>query len=882
MHIQQDFSLFKKTVAMLAILALIIPPVSAPAHEGADTGVNKAKSASSSPSRTPQNPTPPMGSMMKMPVVAPLFVQNEEFSSTLVLVNDSSATTYADVVLTGLDGKEIAKRRVEMAPLNQQRVNVIDLLAAAVSPATTGRITVMQSRALKGMPIAAQLTMTYKGSPHWRGSELNYIDEEVSMPSMNGSQTLRAVSDAGDTSPLISITSLAETRQLIHVECFEESGDHFSKSIELLAEETVVTEACSDRTVHGGDFATVSEAALSEHSAQENRSLDGHNAIAIALTTDSTPGSFASFGLARHGTHEDNYFTAINFTDPTMTLSPNTVFTGAPVGSEPLLADGRYTPEISLANFSANSVRIRVKYSQASGPGTNGWEVRSVIIPGGSTKTLVLGDLQGDPELRNSFVILSDGAPGDVVSKLVSRSQERLLEVELLGRDEKDPTNGGNHPWSLEDGNESTLLLFNHSAEPENFSVSISNGYKTWQKLYELSPMQTEAISFSRLIQEQAKDDRGKTLPRNSLKGQVTWFTRVTGLGKGRLLLSNRDLSMARNFSCASGFALCGLTIYPGTQLFSVGSTVNFGTAQTIICDISGEPQGSCGSNGAAQSCSKCRYAWTSYGAAASISGSNTSPGVSLTGNSAGTSNIGLDVLDTGSACERVTSATATVTPKLQLTLGNQDNSIFVGSDPNLAPPNSIFATVSPTGGTFTQTSSTSGDSFAPVKSGGPGWVVTTTTQSTSNGDRKLTVTYTVSGQNPVSQSLNVTARQFAYATNNSPSNTCTLGYGTKRTYIYTPYTHPDKTAVQAGIGLSGTAVPESFNPQPPAGTVTGGGALDANSQFQDTIAYCSTSPLTISTTVTQTISIEGYQVRQNTLKYDNTGITYTSLGPTQ
>src|SRR5881628_3632598 len=99
------------------------------------------------------------------------------------------------------------------------------------------------------------------------------------------------------------------------------------------------------------------------------------------------------------------------------------------------------------------------------------------------------------------------------------------------------------------------------------------------------------------------------------------------------------------------------------------------------------------------------------------------------------------------------------------------------------------------------------------------------TTQSTNSGDRKLTVTYTVSGQQ-ASKFLNVTARQFAYATNNSPSNTCALGYGTTKVYTYTPYTHPDKAAVQAGLGLSGTAVTEGFNPQPPAGTVTGSGGL--------------------------------------------------------
>ncbi len=220
------------------------------------------------------------------------------------------------------------------------------------------------------------------------------------------------------------------------------------------------------------------------------------------------------------------------------------------------------------------------------------------------------------------------------------------------------------------------------------------------------------------------------------------------------------------------------------------------------------------------------------------------------------------------------------VTPSLLLQ-GNQYNSIFVGTDPNLAPPNSIFATVSPVGGAFTETSSVSADTFTPVASGGPGWVVNTTTQSTNTGDRKLTVTYTAGGQT-ASQSLNVTARQFAYLANDSPSNTCTLGYGTTYLYIYTPYTHPDKTAVPPGIGLTNTAVTESFNTQPPAGTVVGSGALDANSQFTDKLSYCSSAPLSFSTSITQTLSIEGYQVRQNLLTYSGSGITLTNQGPTQ
>jgi len=201
--------------------------------------------------------------------------------------------------------------------------------------------------------------------------------------------------------------------------------------------------------------------------------------------------------------------------------------------------------------------------------------------------------------------------------------------------------------------------------------------------------------------------------------------------------------------------------------------------------------------------------------------------------------------------------------------------------DPNLAAANAIFATASPSGGTFTENSSVSGDTFTPVTTGGPGWIVKTTTQSASAGDRKLTVTYTVNGQQ-ATQSLNVTARQFAYATNNSPSNTCTLGFGTKYLYFYTPFTHPDKTAVQAGIGLSNTPVTESFSAAPPANTIIGSGSLDSNSQFSDMLSYCSSSPLSSSPTITQTLSIEGYQVRQNSLAYSSAGVALSNQGPTQ
>ncbi|MFB3812465.1 MAG: hypothetical protein ACE14L_00005, partial [Terriglobales bacterium] len=215
---------------------------------------------------------------------------------------------------------------------------------------------------------------------------------------------------------------------------------------------------------------------------------------------------------------------------------------------------------------------------------------------------------------------------------------------------------------------------------------------------------------------------------------------------------------------------------------------------------------------------------------------------------------------------------------------------IFVGSDPALASANKYFASdgsggpPQPTGGTFSATSSDAQDTFTTGLSPLPWVSVKTTDQSTNNLDRHLSFKYALSGGGAVFRPMDVTARQFAYATNGPLSNTCSLGYGYSYDIVYTPYTHPDRTAVQPGIGLDGTAVTETFDPPNiGCGNITGPGGLNANSQFTDRIVLCSTAPLpTCSSTNTQTIRVAGYLVRTNQLTIANTGLTYTNQGPNQ
>jgi len=102
--------------------------------------------------------------------------------------------------------------------------------------------------------------------------------------------------------------------------------------------------------------------------------------------------------------------------------------------------------------------------------------------------------------------------------------------------------------------------------------------------------------------------------------------------------------------------------------------------------------------------------------------------------------------------------------------------------------------------------------------------------------------------------------------------------------FFYTPYTHPDGAVVPGEGLLTGTATSEAFNPTTiSCKNAPGNSALDANSQFQDNLELCSTAPIpACSSTNTQTLSIAGYTVRTNSLTIANTGLTYTSEGPTK
>jgi hypothetical protein len=612
---------------------------------------------------------------MSMPLVAPLWIQNSEFTSTLVLVNAADARVYADVSVRGLDGVLIASKRINFSPKSQRLVDVGSLLNASNSSATVGSITVMTSSGRQGS-VAAALSMTYLTSPR-----PNYIDEELAMPSMTGSQVLRGVANPGTGSPAVAITSLVESTQHIQINCFSQAGSRVSKNVELKAGQTVLTSSCGDEPIDSADPAAVFK----------TMNLPAHRSMGIELRSDAMPGSFAAFALMPHRQRNEQFFSSVPFTDPKMVMSGTTAFPAVPVGSSPSLSVGTFVPQVSLANFSAKGRNVRIVYSRTSGPMLEVRTVKTIVVPAMSSTSVSLIGLEGDPQITNSFVAISDAAPGELMTKLVAKSDSVLHQVEVLGKDEMGVENAGNHPWSLRQGTESVLFLFNPGSEVQPFTVIVSTGNTVgWRKKYELKPMETTAIDIRRLLQDQLPDDSKTTLPPDALYGEVTWISPGKNPGMGRILQSNSDAAMARSFSCTYTSAPCSpATVDVAPSQIPLGGT-GLADFNYSICAV---PQGQsgCGSH-VTNNGSGFPTHWNS-GGPISVKPTGT-PGeeinADITGNAAGSGSVSAAVA--GNGCGTGAGASVPVNPADHFSVMSDSGSIGPGQLACPTGTKSIFA----------------------------------------------------------------------------------------------------------------------------------------------------------------------------------------------
>jgi hypothetical protein len=582
---------------------------------------------------------------LSMPMVAPVFLEDTEFTSTLTLVNDAIEDLSARVLVLDPHGVAAAQKELHLPGHTSLPIRIHDLLEESRSAVTTGSVIVIPQPG-PGMPIGGQLSITSRA-----GSIPSYIEEEMLMPDEKTTPGMyRTSALAVKGSPIIALKSLAQTTQTVTLECFSEKTGPTKGTVQLPSGESILVAAC--------DVSQTGRAAISE-AMSDDPAVD-RGAVGVAITTTAPSGDLIGYGFGVYRDDRGPYFTSLNLTDPAAMLSSSTIFTGIPAGPTDTLLRTSFHPELAISNFSVKPAHVSVTMATTTVGKTKADVMQTLVLAPRSSKTVKLPP-HGDPGMANSLVVHSSLAPGEVVSQFVAWGDSLFRTVELQAKDNDSIQNGGGHPWTIEPGTDSTLLLFNHSTDgPKRFNVLVNSGKQLWQNHYMIAPMETKAISIRSIVEKQTPDEKGKKLDKETISGQVGWWTRLPKWGKGRLMVSSPHDGLARSYSCGNCAALCNFGAYldPFTSAFigvnSVGDLGNISVQQCLLTctqQCGGTPQGPS---------SEATYTWTSLNTSiATVSGGLHSALASFKGMAAGSATGHFEATDY--QCTAVGSAPVTV-----------------------------------------------------------------------------------------------------------------------------------------------------------------------------------------------------------------------------
>lgn len=515
--------------------------------------------------------TPPAMDSMAMPLVAPVFLQTDQVDSSITVVNSIIWSIQGTVTLRNQQGSVIATSTPTFPAHSSTVLSLKTLLATAGSLAHSGSVTIQQDPAIKGPALLAQLSMTMHV-----GSQSAFLEEEFGMPTPHGSTALRGVASETQNLPLIAVTSVSSAPQTLSASCIGETTPSAAVSIELPAYGTTVVHACQWDLLTDGSLG-LSSALL------QNSNLPSLN-HAVSLKTDAAPGSFYAFGFALNGGVGQPALQPLDFYDPGTLPSTRISYVGVPVGLDLQGLHASFSPILTLANFSGQVRTTTVTIADSSSGTPRVYQAAQVTLPALSTQTIHV-PVQAGTGLLNTFTINSDGSPGDVQAHLFANRDSSQDRLELLAKDSQDDHNAGDHPWSLEGGNKSTLLLYNPTTTPQKFQVRVSGDGSSWAQLYTLAPAETRAISISDIVKNQTQDLHKQVLPGTLLNGEVQWSTGFGASGLGRLLVTNPQTALKRNFSCSTYINLCGAAF--GAHNFSVfldGTDTDLATISVISC----------------------------------------------------------------------------------------------------------------------------------------------------------------------------------------------------------------------------------------------------------------------------------------------------------
>lgn len=582
-----------------------------------------------------------MSMPMNTSLVAPLVIDSADWSSVLTLVNESKASAHARISLHSAGGNEAIPitQMLELPGHSSVRMSIQTLLAGREMD-FWGSLTVdvQEPKIAKNMAVAAQLTLIGRGNLTGQSA-----DEELVIPMAGGS--LKAVAWSQKT--LIAIRNAG--MQLAHatISCVDHGNLHQS-TLSIAAGETQLLQGCKTDDVRSA-LPDLSSAATVEQRRAEV--LDPDHGLAYQVSSASS--ELAVYGLSLSFKRQSFHATPVIFTHQNEFTSQSTVFAGIPIGLYEPLPGVVLTPELVLANFTLVTHHVAVRGVLSGTPAAPTLLASVSLDPREVKRIEVPFNTSGDPEIA-SLIIEQDGSPGEVVSSLFDRDSFGETSLVPLPKFRDHANNGGGHPWILERGVSSSLLLFNATTKSEIVNLNLGTDGVVWHDTVTMNPYESRTISLSDLIASANESDADKKHadPKITARyGEISWFTPGQTDVFGRVLIARQQNGgrALESYSCGYNIVMCGSYLAgAATATFAVGSTGALGPIAAQTC-TSYDPNACSGqSYGTASGYS---YNWSSNNTnIATISGSSTNPSGTFLGKSGGTA-IGQGVVANGTGC---------------------------------------------------------------------------------------------------------------------------------------------------------------------------------------------------------------------------------------
>lgn len=581
--------------------------------------------------------------MVNMPSVAPVFMEDAQFSSTLYVVNEGNSPARGKLLLLSTDGRPILDKTVTLLGHDQAALSIQSLLAEAGSSATRGSIELFDDN-VWGSALAGEVVLTFHGA-----TDVN-IDEELLMPTMSQSHELRGLAIEAAASPVISVGSTTDQPVQVTVTCTGERSKPVRSSFQIASHQTVTLRPCSSAPGPmdaSGAFRFASA------------DLGPAEARGIQILSWDPKAEIQAFGFSPVFTNGSLSFAAVPFQDPVEILSPQTIYPGVPVGNVSQLW-GTYLPHVVVQNYSAQPRNITV-YNARTRFGSSTYEKAASFTVGPSSVKSI--PVEGQTSMSgdwNTYVVQSDGLPGDIQTQLWSEDAASQSRVLFAGKDGKDDRNTGLHPWTLQDGADDDLYLYNETQSDQSVQLKINNRFKLWEKTLLLHPNETRKISLRDLADQALADDHQTPFAIGAGEGEISWYNTTSSV-RGRLEHKDERRHLVTSFQCAAYTVFCGIGPMSGPSTLALGASAQYSAYDAIACVNNEAPQLCYGVESG--SFANASFYWSQTGTALSLQGSLYNAYVTAKGTSAGSTTLMLQA--NYDSCVFYDSQAVTVTPAI-------------------------------------------------------------------------------------------------------------------------------------------------------------------------------------------------------------------------